>query len=290
MQETPINWTEVSWNPASGCTKISEECKHCYAETIAENKRGTPAFPQGFDVYLRPWKLDEPRKLRRPSLVFTNSMTDMFHDAIPDEYRDRVCETMERYSSHRYQVLTKRPENALRYAQRRTLPRSMWLGVTVGHEKRVGRIDVLRQIDVVVRFVSAEPLLTALDGLDLNGIHWVITGGESGTHMARPEVASERGLAHREGKTWVARPDRIPWVRSIRDQCVAAGVAFWHKQWGGVRPEAAGRELDGRTWDEMPIGIAGAMPPDYDHAERNVFGRARASAAPRTQVALPIMR
>lgn len=286
MQETAINWTEITWNPASGCTKISEECKHCYAETIAEKYRGHAAFPVGFDVMMRPWKLDEPRRLKRPSLVFTNSMTDMFHDEITDEYRDRVCDAMERYGQHRYQVLTKRPENAARYAARRPLPRSMWLGVTLGHEKRRGRLDVLRGINAAVRFVSAEPLLTPLDDLDLSGIHWLITGGESGQHMSDPRIAEERGLAARDPKTkkWTPREDRIGWVRSIRDQCVAAGVAFWHKQWGGVRPESAGRTLDGRTWDEMPVGVAGAMPAAYDHDERNTFGRRRAA-----QVSLPVV-
>lgn len=265
MNETAINWTELTWNPATGCTKVSEGCRFCYAEKIAELKRGTRAFPVGFDVMLRPWKLDEPAKVRRPSLIFTNSMTDMFHPRIPDSYRDEICEAMERAPQHRYQVLTKRPELAAKYLQRRRLPRSVWLGVTVEHQKTARRVDILRELDATVRFLSCEPLIGPLE-LDLAGIHWVISGGESGWHMSDEAVRRARGLVRRGERgepRWVPREDRIAWVRSLRDQCVAAGVAFWHKQWGGPRPESAGRLLDGRTWDELPVSVPGAMPAGY---------------------------
>jgi len=241
---------------------------NCYAETLAENRRGTPAFPNGFDITLRPWKLGEPRKIKRGSLIFTNSTSDLFHEKIPDEYRDQVLDVIESTPHHRYQVLTKRPEIAARFAKRRALPRNIWLGVTVGHAKRVERIDILRSIDAHVRFISAEPLLTDLPKLDLRGIHWLISGGESGAHLSDAKVMARRGLVMR-GEVgeprWVPRLDRYGWIASLRDQCVAAGVAYWFKQWGGPRPESGGRVLEGRTWEELPTFIAGAMPDNYQH-------------------------
>lgn len=268
MNETKINWTELTWNPASGCTKISAGCKHCYAESLAENKRGTPAFPVGFDVVEKPWKLDEPRKVKRASLIFTNSMTDMFHEKISDGYRESICEVMERYEHHRYQVLTKRPDAAAKFFETRPVPASVWLGASVEHAATAWRIDALRSIEARVRFLSCEPLIGAVGHVDLTGIHWVIGGGESGTHMAREHIAEERGMARRAAKGWEAREDRKPWARELRDQCVAAGVAFWWKQWGGTRPGSAGRDFDGRTWDEMPDRVAGAMPDgEYVHRD-----------------------
>lgn len=271
MNNTEINWTEHTWNPMSGCTKITAGCKHCYAETLAENKRGTKAFPNGFDLTFRPHKLDEPRRLKRPSLIFTNSMSDFFHADVPDEYRDRICDAIEASPQHRYQVLTKRPENAARYAKRRRLPRSIWLGTTIEHQATTYRADILRDIDAAVRFVSAEPLLGSMT-LDLTGIHWLISGGESGHHLMREHVCAERGLVVRrtsgDGPLWAVREDRADWVRTLRDQCLAAGTAFWHKQWGGSSGHLAGRDLDGRTWDEMPT-VEGAMPAaGYVHRER----------------------
>jgi len=276
MQKTEINWTELTWGTASGCTKISAGCKHCYAECIAEQKRGTPAFPNGFDVTLRPHKMGEPRSIKAPSMIFTNSMTDLFHEQIPDSFREEQCAVMSEVNRHRYQVLTKRPENAARFFATRPVPDSVWLGVTIEHEKTLHRIDTLRGIAARVRFLSIEPLLGPIDlrGL-LDGIHWVIVGGESGSHLLDAEECAIRGLVRRGGRgepSWVAREDRMPWVRTIRDACAEAGVPFWFKQWGGSRGPLAGRMLDGRTHDGMP-SIPGAMPGGYVHTERNSIAR-----------------
>lgn len=262
MNETEIKWTELTWNPASGCTKISPGCKYCYAHTLAENKRGTPAFPVGFDIVEKPHKLGEPGKVRRPSLIFTNSMTDMFHDAISDAYRDRIFAAIESAPRHRYQVLTKRPEAAERYFATRSVPSCVWLGVTVEKQDYVWRVDHLRRVAAPVRFISAEPLLGPLE-VDLSGIAWVIVGGESGCHLSKPDVAEERSLAFRAARGWLPRPERQDWVRGIRDQCDAAGVAFFFKQWGGTRPESSGRSLDGRTHDGLPSHVPSAMPEAF---------------------------
>jgi protein gp37 len=265
MNVTKINWTDLTWNPVSGCTKLTAGCKYCYAETLAENKRGTRAFPVGFDLMLRPWKLDEPRRVKTPSLIFTNSMSDMFHADIPDEYRDRICDVMRSYPEHRFQVLTKRPEIAARYFSTRAVPESMWMGTTVEHAATKDRIDVLRSIDSRVRFLSLEPLIGHLGEVDLTGIHWVITGGESGNHMSDDRVRGLRGLVRRGDRKsgerlWMPREDRHHWITELRDQCRDAGAAFWHKQWGGPRPESGGRIVDGVEHNGMPDHIDGAMP------------------------------
>lgn len=252
MNRTEIVWTEKTWNPVSGCSKISEECRYCYAHSLAENKRGTRAFPNGFDLQLRPHKLDEPRRLRQPALIFVNSMSDLFHDSIPDDYRDQIVDVIRGTPRHTFQTLTKRPSNAAQYFRRRAVPDNLWLGVTCGGAKWKARMDVLRGIDAGTRFVSIEPLIADVGELDLSGIHWVIVGGESGYHLCDPTLCAERGLAHRPAKTWVPREDRLPWVRSIRDQCARRDVAFLFKQWGGSRGPIAGRELDGRIHDEYP--------------------------------------
>lgn len=254
MNKTEIKWTEVTWNPMSGCTAITEGCRFCYAKTIAENKRGTAAFPKGFDLTIRPHKLIEPRKLKTPSLVFVNSMSDLFWDQVPDSYRDQIVDVMEDTPEHQYQVLTKRPEAMRIYSQRRHLPDNVWAGTTIESDLRTARADVLRRVHASLRFISAEPLLSALPSLDLSGIDWLITGGESGTHLSDPTVRLRRGMAdpNRHGRGWVPRVERMDWVRDLRDRCQANGVAFFHKQWGGVRSHSAGRELDGRTWDEFP--------------------------------------
>ena len=284
MQETKINWTSMTWGPVSGCDEVSAGCKFCYAQTLAENRRGTAAFPNGFDITMRPWKLEEQKRLKTPSLIFGNSTSDWFHKDIPDSYRDSIFDAVERYPQHRFQVLTKRVELAEKYAARRRLPRNVWLGVTIEHQLTAARLDVLRRIDVLVRFVSAEPLLGPL-ALDLAGIHWVIGGGESGFHLGKEQWLEARALVrHGDIKggeaRWVPREDRASWALRLRDQCVASGVAFWFKQHGGPKPESGGRLLEGRTWDDLPVHVIGAMPEGYEH--RSTMKRV-------AQVSLPVV-
>lgn len=259
MNETRINWTELTWNPATGCTKVSPECKHCYAKAIADRLAGSAAFPKGFQVMERPWKLGEPRKIRGDgSLIFTNSMTDFFHEKISDSYRDKIVEVIAAHPQHRFQILTKRTGAAVKYFSTRAVPRNVWLGATIGVQGSMGRLAELLRVDAAVRFLSCEPLLGPLSFPDLSGVHWVIGGGESGPHAMGPE-GPRRFLVERRGDRWVPREDRIPWARGLRDQVKAAGAAFWWKQWGGPRPESGGKELDGRVWHEMPM-VEGAMP------------------------------
>ncbi len=242
-----IEWTDASWNPVRGCTKISPGCTHCYAETFAERFRGVPGHPyeQGFDLKLIPEKLAEPLRWPTPRRVFVNSMSDLFHEDVPEDYIASVCRVMEAANWHTFQVLTKRAARMsqmlagpLGFAAR--LP-NVWWGVSV-EDRRHGlpRVEELRRAPAAVRFLSVEPLLEDLGTIDLAGIHWMIVGGESG-HGARR-----------------MSPD---WVRSLRDQCERAGVRFFFKQWGGVHKSRLGRELDGRTYDDMPPGSAVA-PPD----------------------------
>lgn len=227
---TGIEWTDRTWNPATGCTKVSPGCKNCYAETLTKRFRNT--FPNGFRFTLHPERLYEPLKWRRPSLVFVNSMSDLFHEDMPDEFLLAVFEVMVSCPQHTFQVLTKRAERLLELASELPWPDNVWMGVSVENQKFAWRVDALRQSPAKVKFLSCEPLLGPLQ-LDLRGIDWVITGGESGPRH---------------------RPVDVDWVRSIRDQCLEANVAFFHKQWGGAQPKSRGRELDGRTWDEMPTG------------------------------------
>ncbi len=240
-----IEWTDATWNPVRGCSKISPGCAHCYAETFAERFRGVPGHPyeQGFDLRLVPEKIDEPLRWRRSRHIFVNSMSDLFHDEVPDEYITRVAETMKAADWHVYQILTKRSErlrtllqSSLRFAS--TLAH-VWWGVSVENRRHgLRRIDDLRAAPAAVRFLSIEPLLEDLGELDLVGISWVIVGGESGPG---------------------ARPMKVEWVRSIREQCRQAGVHFFFKQWGGVRKKKAGRMLDGKTYDAMPRIVEQAM-------------------------------
>jgi protein gp37 len=252
MNTTEIVWTEKTWNPVSGCHAVSPGCAYCYARTLAEQKRGTVAFPVGFDVVLKPHKLNEPKRLKTPSLIFVNSMSDLFLDEIPDEYRERILDVIRATPQHTYQTLTKRPEGAARFAATHELPSNLWLGATVEDQARRTRIDVLRTIKASVRFLSIEPMLSAIDLGDLRGIGWVIVGGESGSHLLDPAVCQVRGLVRRERDAWVPRGERADWVRSIRDQCKRAGVPFLFKQWGGSRGPIAGRMLDGQIWDQYP--------------------------------------
>lgn len=237
-EHSTIEWTDATWNPVRGCTKISPGCAHCYAETFAERFRGVPGHPyeQGFDPRLVPEKLTEPLMWSRPRMVFVNSMSDLFHDDVPDDYIVAVAEIMFATDWHIYQVLTKRSERLcellttkLRFAAKQT---NIWWGVSVENRKHgLPRINHLRRACPAIAFLSIEPLLEDLGRLDLSGIQWVIVGGESGAG---------------------ARPMRHEWVIDIREQCERAQVPFFFKQWGGVRKSQTGRELDGRTYDEFP--------------------------------------
>jgi len=234
-----IEWTDATWNPVRGCVKVSPGCKHCYAETLAERFRGVPGHPfeRGFDLQLVPAKLEEPLRWKQSRRIFVNSMSDLFQPGVPTPYIAEVGRVMERADWHTYQVLTKRPERMKRLLSGELrwlaeLPH-VWLGVSVENRRHgVPRIEVLRETPAVVRFLSIEPLLEDLGPLDLTGIDWVIVGGESGPR---------------------ARPMQEEWVIPIRDQCARGEVAFFFKQWGGVRKQLAGRKLSGRTHDEFPI-------------------------------------
>ena len=237
VQKSEIEWTDATWNPVTGCTKISPGCKHCYAETFAERWRGVPGHPyeQGFDLKLWPERLDAPRRWKQPRMIFVNSMSDLFHEDVPDEFIGQVFAVMAEARRHTFQVLTKRADRlALWHEKNRSawwLP-NVWLGVSV-EDRRYGlpRITFLREVRSAVRFLSVEPLLEDIGEMDLQGIDWVIVGGESG-----------RG----------ARPMRPEWAVSIRDQCLAAGIPFFFKQWGGVWKKRNGRKLEDRTWDDLP--------------------------------------
>jgi protein gp37 len=237
--QSHIEWTDATWNPVRGCTKISPGCKHCYAETFAERFRGVKGHPyeRGFDLRLVPSKLEEPLSWKKPKLVFVNSMSDLFHEEVPTDYIQKVAEVMVAANWHTFQVLTKRSErmrdllaSQLKFAAGYE---HIWWGVSAeDREYGLPRIQHLRQSHATVRFLSIEPLLEDLGMLDLSGINWVIVGGESG-HGARPM--------------------KKEWVVSIQRQCSRNDIAFFFKQWGGVQKSKNGRSLDGRTYDEMPI-------------------------------------
>jgi len=234
-----IEWTEATWNPVTGCDKVSPGCAHCYAETFAERFRGVPGHPyeNGFDLQLRPERLRLPLTWKKPRLVFVNSMSDLFHPAIPVEFVQQVFEAMGEASWHTFQVLTKRPERVAAMAEHLPWPDNVWMGTSVENQRWVSRIDELRRVPAHIRFLSCEPLLGPLS-LNLDGIQWVIVGGESGPRARR------------------MRPE---WAESVRDQCIAAQVPFFFKQWGAfdecgrrVGKGRAGRELSRRTWDSLP--------------------------------------
>jgi protein gp37 len=245
-----IEWTDATLNPVRGCTKISPGCAHCYAETFAERFRGVPgsAYEQGFDLRLVPEKLTEPLRWPRPRMVFVNSMSDLFHEGVPDAYIATFARVMQRAHWHTYQLLTKRSERMRDLLQSRLRDVAdqphVWWGVSV-EDRRHGlpRIDHLRESPALIRFLSIEPLLEDLGPIDREGISWVIVGGESGPG---------------------ARPMDEHWVLSIRDQCRDAGVPFFFKQWGGVRKKKRGRVLQGRTHDEMPERIPPVIPSKAD--------------------------
>src|SRR3989475_1924666 len=249
-----IEWTDATWNPLRGCTKVSPGCKHCYAETFAERFRGVPGHPYeyGFDLRLVPEKLAEPLRWKTSRMVFVNSMSDLFHEEVPDEYVVAVAKVMQHADWHTFQVLTKRAERLRRLLSTKlkfaaALPH-IWWGVSV-EDQRFGlpRVQHLRAAPARVRFLSVEPLLEEIGPLDLTGIHWVIVGGESGAG---------------------ARPLDQAWVESIRDQCEDQGVAFFFKQWGGFQKKKAGRALDGRTYDGMPSMAVAKSPVEDERVRR----------------------
>ncbi len=229
-----IEWTESTWNPVTGCSKISPGCKHCYAERMAKRLQamGNPSYVNGFEVTLHPRLLDRPLQWKKPQKIFVNSMSDLFHEAVPFDFIQQIFAVMREASWHQFQILTKRSERLRALDADIDWPENVWMGVSVENRDYVERIDHLRQTGARVKFLSLEPLLGPLPGLNLDGIDWVIVGGESGPG---------------------ARPIAEAWVVEIRDQCLAAAVPFFFKQWGGVRKKQTGRVLQGQTWDQMPV-------------------------------------
>jgi protein gp37 len=240
--KSSIEWTEATWNPTTGCDRVSRGCDNCYALTLAKRLKamgsakyqadGDPRTSgPGFGVTIHEAALEIPLRWRDPRVVFVNSMSDLFHARVPTEFVARVFDVMTRTPQHTYQILTKRASRLPRIASDLPWPGNVWLGVSVESADELRRLDGLRSVPAAIRFISAEPLLGPLHGIDLDGIDWVIAGGESGSD---------------------ARPVRTEWLRDLRDRCVDAQVPFFFKQWGGRTPKAGGRELDGRTWDDMP--------------------------------------
>ncbi len=231
--KSAIEWTDATWNPVTGCTAVSAGCDHCYAELLSYRlqKMGVAKYRHGFEVTLHPEALAQPLRWKAPRRVFVNSMSDLFHARVPREYVARIWAVMRQCPQHTFQVLTKRPERMARFTTDFPAPPNVWLGTSVEDTRVMRRVDRLRECDAVVRFLSCEPLIGPLDGLDLTNIQWVIVGGESGAHH---------------------RPIDPEWVRAIRGHCLRASVPFFFKQWGGRTPKSGGRELDGQTWDEIP--------------------------------------
>lgn len=231
--KSSIEWTDATWNPVTGCTKVSPGCKNCYAERLAARLQamGNRRYRDGFAVTLHPDQLDLPLRWRQPRQIFVNSMSDLFHESVPEEYIRRAFDVMVQAHWHVFQVLTKRSRRLADLAPRLPWPSNVWQGVSVENARYISRVADLVKVPAAVRFLSVEPLLGPIPHLQLDGIDWVIVGGESGPHH---------------------RPLRAEWVREIRDQCRDAGVAFFFKQWGGRTPKAGGRVLDGREWDGMP--------------------------------------
>lgn len=228
-----IEWTESTWNPVTGCTKISPGCANCYAERMALRLQamGQSNYAKGFELTLQPHMIEMPLRWRKPQTIFVNSMSDLFHKNVPISYIQQVFDVMRRAHWHRFQVLTKRANRLAEVAEQIIWAPNIWMGVSVEHERQHHRIDALRKVGAHVKFLSLEPLLGPLPGLNLSGIDWVIVGGESGPK---------------------ARPIDPEWVTDLRDQCRFARVPFFFKQWGGKNKKKTGRVLDGRTWDQMP--------------------------------------
>lgn len=228
-----IEWTEATWNPVTGCDKVSPGCKNCYAERLALRLQaaGTPQYHHGFQLTLHPDAVGIPLAWKKPKVIFVNSMSDLFHEDVPLGFIHQIFDVMVRASHHHFQILTKRAERLLEVSPLLPWPNNVWMGVSVETADFTCRIDCLRKTDARIKFLSLEPLLGPMPRLDLTGIDWVIVGGESGPH---------------------ARLMKPEWVRQIRGQCIANKVPFFFKQWGGVFKNRAGRVLDGRTWDQMP--------------------------------------
>lgn len=240
MKTSKIEWTEATWNPSTGCNKVTAGCKHCYAETMAKRLKamGAPGYENGFEFTLMPERLDMPMRIKKPTKFFVNSMSDLFHEEMPFEYLDRVFDVIRATPQHTYQILTKREQILEEYCKTRSIPDNVWLGVTVEFQKAKHRIDVLRKIEARIRFLSVEPLLEDLGEVDLTNIHWVIVGGESGPK---------------------ARPMQPEWALNVKRQCHEQNAAFFFKQWGtwggdGIRrsKKANGRVLAGKEWNEEP--------------------------------------
>ena len=234
--QSTIEWTEATWNPVTGCTKISPGCKYCYAERMAYRLKemGQRNYANGFELTLHEHMLQKPISWKKPQLIFVNSMSDLFHDAVPVAYIRKVFDVMRQATWHQFQVLTKRAERLLELSPEIDWPENVWMGVSVENQDYFSRIDYLRKTNAKVKFLSLEPLLGPLPDLSLTGIDWVIVGGESGPG---------------------ARPMEEDWVLQIQDTCESSGVPFFFKQWGGVHKKRAGRELQGRTWDELPVAM-----------------------------------
>jgi protein gp37 len=235
-EKTKIEWTEATWNPVTGCSKVSPGCAHCYAEALSlrfawSRKPWLPAHAEE-NVVLHEDRLEQPLRWRRPRMIFVNSMSDLFHELVPVCFIERVFDVMALAERHVFQILTKRHERMATLASQLAWPPNVWMGVSIENRRWVERADYLRRVPAAVRFVSAEPLLGPLDGIDLNGIDWLIAGGESGP---------------------LHRPVRVEWLRDLRDRCGAEGVAFFFKQWGGHHPRSGGRTLDGREWSDLPL-------------------------------------
>lgn len=259
-QSSLIEWTDVTWNPSTGCSKVSTGCKYCYAESMASRLKamGSSRYVNGFDFTMHWDKIDEPLSWKKPRKVFVNSMSDLFHENSEFEFVRRVFGVMAQTPQHQYQVLTKRPERMRDWVERLvcefgyTAPDHIWLGTSVENQKVVNRVNHLRQTPASVRFLSCEPLLGPLENIDLTGIHWVIAGGESGKHLWEERARRRRGLVDYLDGEWIPRESRIHWIQSLRDECDAQAVPFFFKQWGGARPKAAGREVDGEVWEMYP--------------------------------------
>lgn len=232
-RKSHIEWTEATWNPVTGCSKISAGCKHCYAERMAQrlNAMGNDRYQNGFKLTLHEDLLDVPRKWRTPQIIFVNSMSDLFHKDVSTGFIERAFKTMNECPQHTFQILTKRSGRVKTLAKHLNWTRNIWMGVSVEDNRVYHRIHDLHEVPSHVRFLSCEPLIGPTEELPLEGIHWVIVGGESGPG---------------------ARPMKVAWVRSIKNQCKTAGTAFFFKQWGGVQKHRHGRELDNKTYDDMP--------------------------------------